>query len=263
MEAAEEQDITGAAAPPPTPTPTGERGDDAGAPAAFPNRQQGAHTASPFLEGTGGETQTELPPAYAEAADRRGVTRQAWRPGPSRGQHPEFGLRAHDSHTIGPFVGTVPPPLVAFPNMPPIVFREPVLRGANPLLVLSRGGVVGIADKVEWRLFAQPPNPVAKGMRIALCDALGAYRGVSRTVGDVVGADRNWITFLLSPGPSAPTTVQTITVPVENAVIPRAGRVLRRLLRKYLTDEHPFIFLPLPDRDTPNLVASTEHHVPT
>ncbi|KAF7790930.1 hypothetical protein EIP86_001889 [Pleurotus ostreatoroseus] len=115
-----------------------------------------------------------------------------------------------------------------------------------PLRVESRAGELGSSAKVEWGLYEHPRQPIRTGMRIALCTPRGQYRGIARTVGPLVGFDRHWVTFILSPGRSLPATVQTISVPVANATIPLFARILRFLFASYLPDEHPRDYLPLP-----------------
>ncbi|KAF7795444.1 hypothetical protein EIP86_006602 [Pleurotus ostreatoroseus] len=126
---------------------------------------------------------------------------------------------------------------------------EPALRNSVPIRVTPRCGMVGCSDKVEWRLMARPLVLIASGVRVTICDALGVYRHLSRTVGPVVGADSNWVTFLLSPGLSSPVTVQTLTVPRDHAELPLLLRFILFLVACYLANEHPFVSTPLPDLD--------------
>ncbi|KAF7795658.1 hypothetical protein EIP86_006823 [Pleurotus ostreatoroseus] len=158
-----------------------------------------------------------------------------------------------------------PPPPPYHPGPVPVVprvlslaavaalFRLPTieapLRGSSPIRVVPRAGDLGVSAKVEWRLYDCPPLPIRRGMRVALFDPRGNYRGISRTVGQLVGFDRHWVTFILSPGRSAPTTVQTLSVPASNATIPLLARALRAVLAAYLPDEHPYEHLPLVQLD--------------
>ncbi|KAF7792700.1 hypothetical protein EIP86_003798 [Pleurotus ostreatoroseus] len=135
----------------------------------------------------------------------------------------------------------------SFPAMHSAIIPEPTLRGSAPIRVAPRCGVVGASDKVEWRLYATPPSRIASGMRVALCDEVGDYRYLSRTIGPIVGADRLWVTFALSNGLSAPATLQTLTVPRENAALPILLRIILFFLASYLANEHPLLSTPLPD----------------
>ncbi|KAF7798555.1 hypothetical protein EIP86_009777 [Pleurotus ostreatoroseus] len=142
-----------------------------------------------------------------------------------------------------------PPLLVACPALHTAIIPEPALRGSIPIRVLPRCGIVGRSDKVEWRAFACPPCRISIGSRVALHDAMGGYRHLSRTVGPVVGMDRQWITFLLSSGLSATATTQTLSVPRENCSLPLILNILILLFTWLLANEHPFTATPLPDLD--------------
>ncbi|KAF7797139.1 hypothetical protein EIP86_008331 [Pleurotus ostreatoroseus] len=142
-----------------------------------------------------------------------------------------------------------PPVVVACPALHTAIIPEPALCGSIAIRVLPRCGIVGRSDKVEWRLFARPPSSIAIGSRVALCDAMGGYRNLSRTVGPVVGVDRHWVTFLLSPGLSATATTQTLSIPRENSRLPLLLNFIFLLLTWILANEHPFAATPLPDLD--------------
>ncbi len=120
----------------------------AGAPAGYQIGTEGGVGATPLrwaaaIDGPEGD-----PPAYHAHVPARGGGLAGLAHTQQRlfDRHPAFRLRQNDSHTVGPFVGTVPEPIIAFPAAPQIVLREPVLREAVPLLVLSRGGMLGISD---------------------------------------------------------------------------------------------------------------------
>ncbi|KAF7789198.1 hypothetical protein EIP86_000136 [Pleurotus ostreatoroseus] len=142
-----------------------------------------------------------------------------------------------------------PMPFPAFPTLHTTTVPEPALRGSVFIRVLPRCGAVGFTDKVEWRLYSVPPAAITIGTRVALCDAMGSYRRISRTVGPMIGADRHWVTFVLSAGFSAPATIQTLTIPRANAALPLLLRILLLLVACLLADEHPLLPVPLPDLD--------------
>ncbi|KAF7794710.1 hypothetical protein EIP86_005848 [Pleurotus ostreatoroseus] len=148
-----------------------------------------------------------------------------------------------------PAFGPQAPPRVPI-HVLPALLRMPVvelpIRHSALLRVTERAGLLGISDKVEWRLLEQPQQPIRPGLPIAFFDHRGYYRGISRTVGKVVGFDRYWVTFILSSGRSASATVQTLTVPAEHAALPLLLRIVRALLLFYLPDEHPYESTSLP-----------------
>ncbi|KAF7795100.1 hypothetical protein EIP86_011104 [Pleurotus ostreatoroseus] len=113
-----------------------------------------------------------------------------------------------------------------------------------PVVVSTRGAVPGHAEKVEWRLLAKPSRRIRRGLDVAICGLAGTYLGPTRTVGDVLSTDKNWITFLLK-ATDEDSSVHTLTVPVENAVVPLFVRLLRFVLARWLPDEHPGISIPL------------------
>ncbi|KAF7798553.1 hypothetical protein EIP86_009775 [Pleurotus ostreatoroseus] len=151
--------------------------------------------------------------------------------------------------TPGPQSDARPPLALICPALHTATYPEPALRGCIPIRVVPRGGIVGQTDKVEWRLFAQPAIPISTGSRVALLDATGEYRFISRTVGPVIGADQRWVTFILSSGISAPASTQVLSVPRGDAGIPLFLRVLLFLFAWYLADEHPFAPTPVPNLD--------------
>ncbi|KAF7798980.1 hypothetical protein EIP86_010209 [Pleurotus ostreatoroseus] len=166
------------------------------------------------------------------------------------------GRSFESDHVPRPHAGPAPslaPPRPSYgPPLPPLVplhvlpslLRMPVvelpIRGSALLRVTARAGQLGSSDKVEWRLEERPSQPIRPGSAVALFDPRGYYRGISRTVGRVIGLDRHWVTFLLFPGRSASATVQTFTVPAAYTALPLWLRIVRFLLLLYLPDEHPY-----------------------
>ncbi|KAF7795093.1 hypothetical protein EIP86_006238 [Pleurotus ostreatoroseus] len=154
----------------------------------------------------------EPPEPAAHGVASTATTSNATAPGPHVGIAPE-GPPALNPHQAPPPVhgllvatSSNPQTALAFPAALTATFPEPALRGSIPIRVHPRCGIVGGSDKVEWRLLAKPLLPITTGRRVALCDATGTYRFLSRTVGPVVGADQHWVTFVLSAGISAPAT---------------------------------------------------------
>ncbi|KAF7797903.1 hypothetical protein EIP86_009109 [Pleurotus ostreatoroseus] len=125
--------------------------------------------------------------------------------------------------------------------------------GSVAVVTTTRGAFPGHAEKIEWRLLAKPPQRIARGIAVAICGLSGTYIGPTRTVTDVVSTDKHWITFLLSEDDLV-KPVHTLTVPVEDAVVPLFVRILRFLFARWLPDEHPGIALPLPPFTHPGCV---------